>query len=198
MALLMRVRTAWSGLATGLLSTHYFGPVPGAETTADIQACVDRIRDFWTAMAPRINSGSTAVVQGQVDVIQDTDGQLFDSHVVTSRSIPTSNVGDPCPFQTQGILAWNTSTIVAGHRLRGRTFIPLPSETDSVSGSPNATYLTALGAAATAALVPGLMNLSIWHRPVFDAGGTLTRPGSQGPVTSGVGRGYWGVLRSRR
>lgn len=199
MALMQRVRTSWSGSASaGSLSTHYFGPVPGSVTTADIQACVDRVRDFWTAVQSHIATGVNWTVSGVVDVIDDSDGSLFDSHTVTSRAGGGTLSGDPLPFQTQGLVVWQSSTIVDSHRLRGRTFVPAPLESDSTGGAPVAAYVTALQAGVTALMVTGTMNLAIWHRPIINSAGVVTRPGSQGPATGGVGKGAWAVLRSRR
>ena len=58
MAQIARVRTQWTGTpSAGSLSTHYFGPDVSVTTLPDIQACVDRVRDFWVAMIASIQIG---------------------------------------------------------------------------------------------------------------------------------------------
>lgn len=194
-----RVRTVWSGSASaGSLSTHYFGATSSVPTTADIQACVDRVRDFWTALNAGILTGVTWTVQGTVDFLGDDDGVLTSSMSVTQRTGTGTLAGEPLPFQTQGLVAWTTATIFNGHRLRGHTYVPAPAESDNAGGSPQASYVTRLGTAAAAMLATGTWSPVIWHRPVYNASGVLTRAGGQGLITGGAGRSAWSVLRSRR
>jgi hypothetical protein len=198
-ASIARVRTVWSGAASaGSLSTHYFGATASVPTTADIQACVDRVRDFWIALNPGILAGVNWGVQGVVDFLTDTTGELEASMNVIARNGTGSLGADPLPYQTQGLVAWSTATVFSGHRLRGHTFVPAPGETENTGGAPISAYVTRLGTAAAALMAVGTWSPVIWHRPVYDAGGTLTRPGGQGLITGGTGRGYWSVLRSRR
>lgn len=199
MATLGRVRTTWAaGPVTGSLSTHYFGPNMNAPTTTEIQACVDRVRDFWTALNNHIQIGTTWTTEASVDAISDIDGQLVTSFPSTSRTGQGTLAGDPLPYQTQGLVKWLTSTVADGHRLRGHTYIPAPMESENTSGAPVAAYVTACGTAAAAMLAAGTYNLVIWHRPVFDSSGTIIRNGSSGLVTGGSGQPSWSVLRSRR
>jgi hypothetical protein len=159
---------------------------------------VDRIRDFWLALKPKIGGTAAWTVQGAIDLILDSDGSLVGSLSATSRSDVGLDGGSPLPAQTQGLVAWSTATIVDSHRLRGHTYVPAPSTSSIASGAPTAAYITAMNSAATAALVTGTFNLLIWHRPKFDSAGTLIRAGSSGLATGGAGKGSWSVLRSRR
>lgn len=198
-ASIARVRTAWSGSASaGSLSTHYFGGISGVPTVADVQGCIDRVRDFWTALNPGILTGVTWTVQAVVDFLGDDDGKLTSSLAGVARTGTGSLAGEPLPFQTQGLVAWSTSTILNGHRLRGHTYVPAPSESDNAGGSPQASYVTRLGTAAAALLAAGTYVPVIWHRPIYNAAGVLIRAGGQGPITGGSGRAAWSVLRSRR
>lgn len=199
MAQMARVRTVWSGSASaGSLSTHYFGPDVSVTTLPDIQACVDRVRDFWTALNPGIATGVNWTCGGVVDVINIVDGALTGTFATVARTGTGSQSGDPLPFQNQGLIQWLTATIVDSHRLRGHTYIPVPMEAESAGGVPNSTYTARLATASAALLAAGTHGLVVWHRPVFDAGGTLVRNGAAAPVTGGAGKGFWSVLRSRR
>lgn len=199
MAALGRVRTIWTGGGiSGGLSTFYFGPDMTITTLADRQACVDRIRDFWVALQTHIQIGVTFNVDGNIDFIDPANGQLVGSGTATARVGQGTLAGDPLPYQTQGLVRWNTNTIADGHRLRGHTYIPAPMESENTSGAPVAAYVTAANAAGAAALAAGTFNLVVWHRPVVDSSGTVTRAGSSGLVTGAVGQASWSVLRSRR
>lgn len=199
MAHIARVRTDWSGgLSAGSLSTHYFGPDTTGGVLADFQQCVDRVRDFWTALNTHMQIGFTWTTEANVDVIDPANGQLVTSFATTSRTGQGTLAGDPLPPQNQGLVAWSTSTVADGHRLRGHTYIPAPMESENTTGAPVAAYITACGAAATAMLGAGTYGLVVWHRPIIDSSGTVTRAGSTGIVTGGAGKGAWSVLRSRR
>ena len=194
-----RVRTIWTGAGVGgALSTHYFGPNMGTHTLAERQACIDRVRDFWVAMQTHMQIGVTFVVDGNMDFIAEADGTLIGSAAATSRTAQGTLTGDPLPYQTQGLVRWNTATIADGHRLRGHTYIPTPMESENTSGSPVAAYVTALNTAGAALLVNGSFNLCIWHRPIESGKPHGPRVGSSGLVTGAVGQGSWSVLRSRR
>lgn len=194
-----RVRTIWTGFGVGgALSTHYFGPNMGTTTLAERQACIDRVRDFWTALNNHMAIGTTWVVDGNIDFIAEADGTLIGSAAATSRTAQGTLAGDPLPPQTQGLVRWNTATIADGHRLRGHTYIPVPMESENVVGAPNAAYINALNTAAAALLAAGTYNLCIWHRPIEADQPGGPRAGSSGLVTGGVGQGNWSVLRSRR
>lgn len=196
---MLRVRTEWSGSGSaGSLSTHYFGPVSGAPNPLDVQACVDRIHNFWQALNAHIATGVVHNVMGTVDHINEINGQLVGSTGIISSAGTGTLSGDALPFQTQGVVRWTSSVIADGRRLRGHTFVPNPIETDNTAGTPIAAYVTALGTAAVAATAAGTYTLQIWHRPKFDATGNIVRNGSMGAVNGGTGLGSWGVLRSRR
>jgi hypothetical protein len=196
---IFRVRTSWSGSdSAGSLSTHYFGTTSGTPSVADIQACIDRIRDFWTALNGHIATGVNWSVGGIVDHIDAVNGDLVGSTSAVTRTGTGTLSGDPLPAQTQGLIQWTTAAIVDSHRLRGHTYVPAPIETDSTGGAPVAAYVTALGTAVAAALVTGTYTLGVWHRPVFSPPGTLVRNGEWDSCTGGVGKGTWAVLRSRR
>jgi len=180
------------------LSTHYFGPVAGAPAALDVQACVDRIHNFWQALNAHIGTGVSHNVLGTVDHISETTGDLVGSSAVVSSLGSGTLSGDALPFQTQGLVRWVSNIIADGHRLRGHTFVPVPMEVDNANGAPIAAYVTALGTAAAAALAAGTYTLQIWHRPKFDASGNIVRNGSMGAVSGGNGQGTWSVLRSRR
>ena len=199
MATLGRVKTIWTGTGVGgALSTFYFGPNMNAHTLPERQACIDRVRDFWTILDPHMQIGVTWVVDGNMDFISDVDGTLIASAAQVSRTAQGTLAGEPLPYQTQGLARWNTDTIADGHRLRGHTFIPTPMESENTSGAPVAAYVNAINAAGAALLVNNTFNLCIWHRPIIAPGGAVTRPGSNGLVTGVVGQGSWSVLRSRR
>jgi len=96
--------------------------------------------------------------------------------------------GDPLPQQTQGLINWHTLSFVAGREIRGRTFIPGPSESDSSAGIPTAAYQLILQNAANALVAESTANLFVWSKKlatIAEASSASVAPG-------------WRVLRSRR
>lgn len=193
---MIRVRTLWTGgVVGGGVSTHYF-LATAPPNTAQAQALVDRVRDFWAQLKPAILSTNTYTVSGVCDDLNYGSGVLQTSITVTSRSDGGSGSGEQLPPANQALIRWETGQFINGKRFRGRTFIPGITETCS-NGAPTGVLLTAVPAAVTA-IDPtnASFPLVIWHRPLNPGPG-----GSGGDakgVTSGALQGKFAVLRSRR
>lgn len=197
-AVLYRVRTAWSGVAIGGgLTVFYFG-VLGTPSSGDAQAAVDATRDFWTSFAPRMHVNASWTVDGAVDTLDDTTGELEGFLGVTSRSGAGTQGGDILPLQIQGMIRWDTGGVADGHRLRGRTFMPGATEADSATGAvPSGTYVTALSTVAAALIANAATSFAIWHRPIPADRPHGPRAGTSLPVLTGAGVGSWKTQRRR-
>jgi len=199
MAEIYRVNTRWTGVAVGggVTVMHFQVGVPGG-TTTEAQACVDAVRDFWTTLAPRISASGSWVVDGSVDLLNPATGTLTGNRGVTSRSGLGSGSGDFLPLQVQGMVRWDTSVVLDGHRLRGRTYIPGPTEADNgVGGVPIGTYTSGLNTAAATLVGLTTAELQIWHRPIPDGAPGGPRVGAAQTVLSGVALGSWKTQRRR-
>jgi hypothetical protein len=184
---MLRVRVAWTGPSSPLLSTHYFHP--SVESTSTATACFTAVATFWNTIRPRVNIGFAYSVQQQVDQL-DLSGSLTGSFTATNTANAAgTDSGDLLPTQTQGEVAFLTGSFLSGRRLQGRVYVPGPTEASNTAGVPIAAYLTDLNSAgATYAADATNVNPSVWSRSA----------GAISDIDSAVARSGWRVLRSRR
>lgn len=181
-----RIRTEITGGVGGTpyVSTMYFGT--GLYVLDDALSAVG---DFWTGVKGQMSTASSITVSGSADVIDDATGDLVG---VESGTPPGTMIGgssgDPCPPATQALIQWQTSTVVAGRVLRGRTFIPNITENDATGGKPSNDLKSAYLSAAQALIDDVGSEFRIWSR-------------AHGQSALATGRSVWSefaVLRSRR
>lgn len=196
MANLHRVRISWTGYPGSPGLSTFFFRAAAPPTLADAQTVADRCRAALLVLAPLIPNTVTMTVQSVVDTINDERGTLDSSFGVTPPApVAGSNVAALGATFVAAGLELNTGTIVAGRRLRGRSFIsPLPVAFAGLQ-APNSSVLTtvqAYGVALVGASPPLALPLTVWSRP------TATRLGSSAQCTSTSVAPGWFVLRSRR
>ena len=195
MAEIRRVRAVWTGAGSPYLSTWYFQNDLGSASAA-----VTNVRAFLTTLAPRFVTGLRVDLEADQSIIDDQTGTLQSIETgVPGASIVGTNGGEPLPFQTQGVMRLTTDGIVAGRRVRGRFYVPGPSEADS-NPVPLASYLTVLNNAGanliTATAAGGAW--AVWSRPVVNSPTVPNRPGSSHPIKGSSGWSKWGIQRRRR
>lgn len=182
---MLRVRTGWSGLqGAPYLSTMFFD---GTDLTAATNA-VTATHAFWTAIKDRIHSSCAWTVSGEVEVIVPATGTLSAVYSVGDTHGVGADTNDLLPFTVQGLLRWNTGVITGGRRLRGRNFIPGPTEGYSTLGIPASSYISNIAAGAAGLIADAGSVLGVWSRKngVFE------------PVTGYSVWNEWGSLLSRR
>ena len=196
MTVIYRVRTTVSYGAGGPgLGTCYFLPGVTGGSPSDAQDAVNRVRAFYAAMVGIMYNGSTYLVQGNVDTILDTTGELNGGFSTTPPAAVVGTGGTTSlPVTVCAVIRYNTGTIFAGRRLEGRTFLsPLSSGASTTSGAPTTGVGTAVSAGIAALLgTPGTCIPVVWHRP------TTTGLGGSGAITGGSAWSFFGSLRSRR
>ena len=151
------------------------------------------MNDLFVALGPYLPDSVTVQVEATGDVIDDATGALTgawtDTPVLPVVGGSAAQYAAPSGF----FINWNTTTILAGHRLRGRTFfVPSASDVYDSDGSIGATILAAIQAAADSFVAAATGDLVVWHRPVGGSGG------GHGLVLSATAPDKVGVLRSRR
>lgn len=178
------------------LSTMWWLPGTTGGSNADATDCLDRFRDMWVVLAAKVATGVTIQNEASVIAVESTTGVLTGAYTGTPGAAVSSTGGsNPLPAQTQGLIRWTTAGVVAGRRVRGRTFVPLPDEADNATNSlPGSSYTSQLVAAVAALLTAGSTASEpvVWHRP-GPAG-----IGSHHLITGGGARSTWAVLRTRR
>jgi hypothetical protein len=157
-----RVRTEWTGLPGGpALTTTYF-PL-GAST----QAAIDAMDAFWTTMAPQIANDAAWNVQGDVDEIDPTTGNIVAVTSGTPNSGSGTSASPMLSIGSQGLLNLRTGLYINGRELRGKLYIPVPTTAQNNDGVPTASYqalmVTAYNAALSSASITTLKVYSRTH-----------------------------------
>jgi len=196
MANISRVRATINyGLGGPGLGTFYFASNTGIPTSAELLDMVARVRAFYAALANFLTTGTSVLVQGQVDTIDEATGTLIRSDSTTP---PAAVVGvgsaNQLPPTTAIVVQLNTATVIGGRILRGRSFVgPLNITAATGSGGPVTGVGTAAVAAGTALLaVTSTIIPRIWHRPKAPGSG------ASGAITGATAWSSFGSLRSRR
>lgn len=203
MALLQRQRVVWSGFPGGPgLSTFYF--TDAAARQADLHSLLTSLTaNLPTAVKLHIEPGG--------DIISDTDGRLTGVWAGTLQADVVGTGGNQQYAAPVGfMIRWESLTINAGRRLRGRTFfVPGAFGDFAGDGQMASTVVTQISAAASAFVGAVTPNLLVWQRPrlatvayVDGKGiprkGHSARPGSSAVVVTSSVPGKVVVLRSRR
>lgn len=196
MTLIARVRTVWTGVATGpAYNSLYFTGVNSIATANQAIAAVDT---FWTNIGGLIATGGNAIIEGDVTMIEDTTGEAQQVYAGTPGAATSSAAGDRLPLANQGLIRCPTVSFVGGRQVVGRVFVPAPTETDSTNGLPTLLYQNALATHANALSVTSTVTWVIWSRPREATEDLPARAGSSHAVDVCTGAPYWAVLRSRR
>jgi len=184
---MQRVRVTWTGFPGAPGVTTFYCSNSWATQLADI-------RTFFEALKPQIPVNVTITYPSSGDDVDPVTGDIIGSWAQTAPAptVGTSAVVYAAPV---GLVAhWNTNGIVAGRRVRGRTFVVPMVSNSSTDGTPSAAQVLVVvnAAAALAAHSPGLV---VWRRPNPLSSVTA---GSEHPVVSSTVPDKYVVLRSRR
>lgn len=203
MTQLARVRSRWQGFngAPGYTVLHFrdFGAGDGGGGDVDAAmalGAVTRTFDFMRAFPALLPAVVNIQVEGTVDVIEDTTGELVNSFNVAPPAAVQGTAASNYSAASGAVVNWRTGGIRNGRRIRGRSFIvPLAIGAYSLSGQLSPASQTTLQNAATAlanaALTPDLM---VYARPT-SAGAV---DGTAAVVTSAQVPTLGAILRSRR
>lgn len=192
---LWRVAFTWTGPSSPLISQLYFD-VAGGGTPSQAATAAST---FMGAVDAFVSTALTWSMDTEVRQINEETGALQAVNVVTGTNGAGAAAG-PRIDLLQGLITWTTGQIVEGRLVRGRMFVPLPTEDhNTATGTPElAGYRSGLDAAATALVGDANSTLVVWSRPVKDEDGVITRAGSQHDVIAGNTEARWSFLSSRR
>lgn len=180
-----RCVVVWSGFPGGPgVSIHYAIPGGGVATS---------LRAFYFGIRTMLPINVTVDVPEGGDTIDDATGDLVGTWTTTSQSPVTGSGTGAYAAPAGGLVRWNTGSIVAGRRLRGRTFIvPMVNSAFDAAGQLTTVAQTTLQGPANTLVTAAAGFLTIWSRP------TASRAGSNGVVTSAAVGTKASVLTSRR
>lgn len=136
-----RVRTSLAGgSGSSQLSTHYFS----TGGILDAQSAASAVRAFWNDIKGVISSSYTMQVEPEVFELDQATGQPWTVHSTINSVVTGTSSADALPWQTQGLIRWQTGIFVNGRQVRGHTYVPGPTETFNDAGVPNATYVASV------------------------------------------------------
>ena len=185
MALLNRVQVAWAGGITGPGVSTFF--VQG--TLSDVSGFVT----FFDAIKAMVPNDVGWTIPGTGDTIDSADGSLTGAWSASGGGSVAATGTGSYAAPAGALVTWRTSSVIAGRRLQGRTFIvPIVVGQYEDNGTLATAAVSTLTTAATG-LLTNVPDLTIWHRPPNGTSG-----GGLGLVTSSIVRDRVVTLRSRR
>jgi hypothetical protein len=171
MPLLWRVTTKWTGGQIGSGFTNMFFN----EGVSTAQAAADAVKSFFQTSfgisSDFLPAGVVINTATAVDVLEPTTGVQLTTLPVTGASTMTGTATGNYAAPAGACVSWVTSGFIAGHRVKGRTFmIPLAANGLENNGTLSSAIQGQLNTAA-AALIASAPEFVIWHRPSSAAAG---------------------------
>lgn len=128
----------WTGVAgTPGYTNMYFDA-----DTSSAGAYQTLVLGFWAAINPHIRSTATATMVNPIPIIDVATGEVVDVAIGDGGTQTGGGGDDLLPPATSGLLQLHTGVFVSGREIRGRNFIPYPTEPDSTNGVPIAAYMS--------------------------------------------------------
>lgn len=186
---LCRVVVEWAGppVEGRAVNVLHFAGDAGIPDPADIKTA-------YQALLGGIPPNVTLTIPNAGDTIEDTTGTLVDVWSSTGGGTITGTAASTGVAAGVGAcVGWLTGGIIAGKKLRGRTFIvPIAAGEYEFDGTLNGAEITRLNTFATSLMASG--PLAVWHRPTTPGGSD----GNSYGVISYKVRDHVAYLSSRR
>lgn len=143
------------------------------------------VLDFWNALGNSRVSGAVATVQPQIDTFESDTGATTGVETWSGGTSPGTSTEQPLPPATQGLIQLRTGVYVGGREIRGRIFVPSPTEGANTTGVPTQSARDLMTGAAEVLVDNGFYVYSPTHHQCAQI--IAATPWTQ-----------WAVLRSRR
>ena len=197
MTTLYRTRVQWNGFPGSPGVSTFYGLVD--------TGMVGNLHTFLTALTSLLPSEVHLHIENSGDALEDTTGVLTGAWAADSVADVVGSGDNHYPAPVGFNVDWNSTAILDGHRLKGRTyFVPGAGGIYDTDGTILSGVLTTIQTAADGFLAAESGNLAIWHRPRAARAADAThlavtaRAGGHGVVTTCSARDKTVVLRSRR
>lgn len=171
MATLLRVKLRWSGFIGGPgYSIFHMRDFSGGEPDqAQADAAVARIGDFANFARTHCPQAVQLQVQSDVEVIEETNGQLQSIFNVTTGGPQQGQAPTDEAYSAASgaVITWRTPGVRNGRRVRGRTFlVPLSSIAYQSDGTLSPAAISNLNSAAGNLVNgTGTPDMGVWARP---------------------------------
>jgi hypothetical protein len=144
---------------------------------------------FWTALNSRIGTPAIWTVQGDVDLLDDSTGNIIGVISTTPVTGTPSDAGALLSYGTQGCLNLRTGTYSGGREIRGKIYIPTPTVTQNNDGIPSSGYSAALQTAYNNMDAAAGASDVLVYSPTHNTSVAVSSPNPSA---------YWARLRSRQ
>lgn len=197
---ILRVKMRWQNYlgAPGYSIFHFRDFESTGDQNGFAQGAVDKVQAFATSVRTLIPYQAQLQVLGEVEVIEDTTGDMVDVIGLAQPAVQasTGTASDNFAAAVGGVISWRTSSVHRGRRVKGRTFlVPLNGTQFENNGTLRSTAIDAMNTAATALRsATGTPDLGIYCRPSAPG----ASDGAWYAVTSHSVPDMGAVLRSRR
>jgi hypothetical protein len=207
---ILKITAAWSGFtgAPGYSNFYFkdFSVEGGNPVEADADAAGDRVETFFGAVAGLLPAAVKVTVSTEAAVIDEANGDILNFFSTGTRAAVSGTAAANGYSAASGVVVtWRTGGVVAGRRVRGRTFlVPTATVAYDLDGTLQNSSITTLQNAANALISDtGTPDLGVWARPMAahtNAKGELIpeRDGSWHNVLTASIPDRVAVLRSRR
>lgn len=166
-----RVKMRWNGLPGGPgYSIFHFRDFSASSTIdqAIVDGSVAKVQAFATALKPLVAHIVTLQVENDVEIIEDTNGNLVNVMTTAAQTAQVSTAGSANYSALSGaVITWRTAGIVRNRRVRGRTFlVPFATASYQTDGTLSSATVTALQNAGAAMInAAGSGDLGVYSRP---------------------------------
>lgn len=191
MATIARIQVAWSG----------FVGAPGVSTFYCLDAATFRpgLVAFIYAATNDLPTTVTTTVPSTGDLIDEVTGDITGAWSDGTDAVTTGLTTGTYPAPSGLVVNWLTDTVIAGRRVRGKTFfVPLGGSRYDTNGSIDGATVSAFQSRATTLLAASPGQMLLWHRPTLAGSPSGVTPGEGVPVTGFRVPDLAAVLRSRR
>lgn len=199
----MRVKARWGGFsgAPGYTVLHLrdFGAETGVGNDPDAvmaQQAVDKVYAGFQRIQTLLPTAVTINMEQEVEIIEDTNGELVDSIGTTSPVTLNGTSSSTWSAASGAVISWKTNGIRKGRRIRGRSFlVPLSGSAYDGTGRLSGSAVTQIQSMATLlADSTTTPDLGVYARPTAKG----ATDGQWSVVSTGNVTNLGAILTSRR
>jgi hypothetical protein len=191
MADMVRLTSRWDGFPGSPGYTNFYGLLSGMTAQERADAMNATIKTFWLTVNGFLPADVAITIVPTYQVLDAATGQILEEGTVTVANVPIAGTSGANYAGNSGVAVnWSTSDFIAGHRVKGRTYLVPFTGCFELNGTLALAAITAIKDAATILNGDGTVHV-VWHRPVNGAGGSAHL------ITAATVRDRAAILRSR-
>lgn len=177
---------------TGSEGAPYLSTIYCESAAGTAQQAATAVGAFWGSVDAIISTTCLWSQLPEVKLLNTATGILENVFTITPATGAGGDAGEPIPQSNQYLIRLFTPGVVNGRRVRGRIFVPAPTQAGNENGNVAPGYVSAINTSAALLVSPTSADPCVWHRPVNGAGG------SAHSISSVSTWSEFAVLRSRR